>query len=622
MKRVKWMLAVLMAVAMVCLGVACGSPGGGTDASAPDDGTLYTPGTYTGTGIGNGGEITVDVTVTEDAITDITIVSQQETPTVSEKAFEEIPAEIIEYQSLGVDARTGATLSSMGLINAVTDALKQAGADVSALQSVPTTEKSTAVYDKTADLVVIGGGASGMSAAIRAAQLGQSVILVEKTYRLGGCVSVSGGNQVVQGSALQAEAGVTDDSPELMVSDFLANAQNTNNVDLLTLFADNIGPATDWLNQDVGVQYDMDKGLHNLAEYTVNRELAYAGGGAQAAYTMTDALEAAGVEVLLDTTAEHLVTDDSGAVTGVTATAKDGSTYNLAAANVILATGGYGNSDVWLTDDLKNNALFYGPATATGDGLTMADELGAQINLELGAKCYPNGIEISTHRAKSTIDGNLVVWKMSAILVNPEGQRVVNEHASNHEILVAEQQQTDSMLYLLMDQENFTAWRNALSATGISDQMVDQYLENNGSTTPVFAHGDTLADLAAVAGMDAATLQQTVDDYNGYVESGTDPLGRSGEYLSMKIGDGPYYLVEQKPRYATTMGGIAVNTDLQVLDTSGNVIPGLYAVGEVVDGVMGSDSPSGANNAWAITSGMLAADIIAQADGATLEEAA
>ena len=189
---------------------------------------------------------------------------------------------------------------------------------------------------------------------------------------------------------------------------------------------------------------------------------------------------------------------------------------------------------------------------------------------------------------------------------------MVNEKASNHTILEAELQQTNSMLYLLMDAENFATWRTKLADTGFSEKAVDEYLEANGSSSPVFAHADTLEELAGIMGMDPAVLQQTVDTYNAAVDAGVDTeFGRSGEYLQHKIGDGPYYLVEQRPRYATTMGGLVVNDSLQVMNTSDQAIEGLYAAGEVVGGVMGSNSPSGANNGWALTSGKLAAEAIA-----------
>ena len=536
----------------------------------------YTPGTYTGTGLGNGGDIVVEVTFSENAIESIDVVDQSETAIVASKALETLPETIIEEQSLGIDAVSGASLASFGLINAVADAAEQAGGNVDALKKPLQKEMSDEVVDIETGTVVVGGG-----------------------------------NQVVQGSTLQAEAGVTDDSPESMIEDFQENGEGICVDELISLFSYNIGQATDWLNQYVGVEYNMEGGLHTLAEYSHNRELAYEGGGAGAAAAMIEKLESTDVDIMLNTKAESLIAEN-GAVTGIVAEGSDGTTYNIHAENVVLATGGYGHSSEWLTDDLKNNALYYGLFSSTGDGLTMATAEGVDAATRMleYAKQYPNGVEVSKGRAKSTIDGNLVVWPMSAILVNPEGERVVNEHASNHEILEVELAQTDSMLYLLMDAENWEAWSEKLPDTGFNMQAVEGYLEANGSSTPVFAHADTIAELAELVGVDPAVLEQTVADYNAGVEAGEDEFGRSGQYLQMTIGDGPYYLVEQKPRYCTTMGGLVVDESLQVENTSGALIEGLYAAGEVVGGVMGSNSPSGANNAWAITSGKLVAETI------------
>ena len=271
------------------------------------------------------------------------------------------------------------------------------------------------------------------------------------------------------------------------------------------------------------------------------------------------------------------------------------------------------NKDL-LEGDMKN-ALYYGPVSSTGDGLLMATAIGADTRLLEYGKRYPNGIEVSEGIAKSTINGNIPAWKLSAILVNKEGKRVVNEKASNRTILETELQQTGQELYLVMDQATFDVWKDALGYD------VSAYLEANGATTPVFGHGDTIAEAAEAAGVDAAALEATVETYNSYVEAGEDAeFGRGAEYLTVKIGEGPYYIVEQKPRFATTMGGLVIDEALEVVNTEGGVIPGLYAAGEVVGGVMGDDSPSGANNGWAVTSGRLAAESIAAA--LALEEAA
>ena len=181
-------------------------------------------------------------------------------------------------------------------------------------------------------------------------------------------------------------------------------------------------------------------------------------------------------------------------------------------------------------------ALYYGPATSTGEGIQMAQAVGAQTaNMEYG-KRYPNGIEVDTGLAKSTIAGNIAGWTMSAILVNQEGNRVVNEKASNRTILETELQQTGGELFLLLDSETFEVWKSKLSEAGISESDIEKYLEANGTTTPVFAHGETLEEAAAAAGIDADALHTSLRCAKDYRERYTlfkllDELGELEDYL-------------------------------------------------------------------------------------------
>ena len=604
-------LSLLLAFVMVLGLAACGGNTAqettAAATAASEEAGIYTPGTYTGTAAGKNGDVKVEVTFSANAIDSVKVVEHSETAGISDGAIENIPAAIVENQSLAVDTVSGATITSDAILKAVADAVAQAGGDVEALKNAAAPAGEKEAKELSADVIVVGGGGAGMAAATRLAQLGKSVILVEKSGFLGGAISVSGGNQVVMGSQLQIDNGVADDSVESMVADFEANGANKNNKEILTLFAENVGATTDWLVANCGITFE--EGLHQLGEYSHNRELAYTGGGAGFAEAMRKAVEEAGVQVLLNTKAESLIADN-GTVTGVKAASSDAD-YTLTAGDVVLATGGYGANKDMLTDEMKS-ALYYGPASSTGEGIQMAQAVGAQTaNMEYG-KRYPNGIEVSEGMAKSTIAGNIVGWTMSAILVNKDGNRVVNEKASNRTILEEELKQEGGELYLLLDAETFEAWKAKLAPAGISDADIEKYLEANGTTTPVFAHGETLEEAAAAAGINADNLKATVEKYNGFVAKGSDDdFGRAATYLTKAIGEGPYYIVEQKPRFATTMGGLVINTSMQVLNEAGEPISGLYAAGENCGQVMGDDSPSGANNAWALTSGKLAADAIA-----------
>lgn len=568
----------------------------------------YEPGTYTGVGEGRNGDVEVSVTFRADGIESIEVTSHEETDGIGTLAVDEIPGDIVEAQSLGIDAVAGATITSEAIVEAVADCVEQAGGDAEALRQVevaaaePTEEETI-----EADLAIIGGGGAGMTACIRAEELGLTTVIVEKMPFMGGAISVSGGNQVVMGSELQKNAGVTDDTVESMYEDFMANGAELNVPELLTLYAENVGETSDWL-ESVGVTFDTESGLHKLAEYAHDRELAYTGGGAGAAEAMRSRIDQTDARVLLNTRASELITDESGAVVGVKASS-DTTNYTIQAKAVLMATGGYGNNKELLSEEMRE-ALYYGPVSSTGDGVIMATAEGIDADTRLMeyGKRYPNGIEVDEGIAKSTINGNIVAWTKSAILVNAEGNRVVNEKASNRTILEEELRQTGGMLYLVMDSETFEAWRAALGYD------VEEYLEANGAATPIFAHGDTIEAAAEAAGIDGAALAATVEKYNEYVRTGTDEeFGRLPEYMTMEIGAGPYYIVEQKPRFATTMGGLVVDAELRVINTSGEAISGLYAAGEVVGGVMGDDSPSGANNGWAVTSGKLAAESIAEA---------
>lgn len=241
--------------------------------------------------------------------------------------------------------------------------------------------------------------------------------------------------------------------------------------------------------------------------------------------------------------------------------------------------------------------------------MAQAEDMDAATLMMEHGKIYPNGVEVSPGTAKSTIDGNLRVLKENSILVNSLGHRVINERASNHDILEILMDQEPKVLYLLLDQKYFDIFREGLAEAGISPKEVNEWLEANGSKTPFLFHAETLEELADLAGMDHNALANTVARFNEAVEKGVDEdFGRPSMFLQVPVGEGPYYMIEQKPRFATTMGGLVADDKLQVHNTKGDVIKGLYAAGEVVGGVMGTDSPSGANNAWALTSGKLAAE--------------
>ncbi len=574
--------------------------------------TKMTPGTYEASEEGHNGAVHVSVTVSEDKIENVEVKDNSETRGLSDPAIQLIPSQIVAYQTLSTDVVSGATYTTVAIREAVKNCIIQAGGNPDAYNTkIPNDEKGQE-EELSSDVIVVGGGAAGMAATIRLEEAGKSVILVEKTSSLGGTIRVSGGNQVVQGSKVQKEAGVTNDSVKSMEEDFLENGDQLNDAELLGIYAKNVGAATDWLSDDVGVRYNMEGGLHQLAEYAIDRELAYDEGGIGAAETLNDKVHATDANVLLNTAAKHLIVEN-GKVAGVEAESQKGKKYTLKADAVILATGGYGNNNDLLSASARNG-LFYGLDSSNGEGLVMAveDANAGTTHMEY-IKEYPNGVETSKKHAKSTIAGNITAFSKAAILVNQKGERVVNEKASNHDILNALKKQSGETLYLVMDEATFNEWKTKLAAAGLSEDMIDAYVANNGKSEPVFTMGATIKEAAEAAGIDGNVLTKTIEKFNTYVEDGEDKaFHRAKEYLTSTFAEGNIYIVEQKARYATTMGGLDVDGNLQVVDTNGKVIDGLYAAGEIIGGVMGDDSPSGANNGWALTSGKYVADYLSK----------
>jgi urocanate reductase len=596
-KRNKW-VALLLALTVLMLAVA---PAG-----------AYTAGVYTASASGNNGPITVEVTFADGAIERVEVVEHSETPGLSDPALERIPAAIVENQSLKVDAVSGATNTSKAILAAVEDCVLQAGGDVEALKAASGEEAAQAdeATQLSTDLLIVGGGGAGMVATIRARESGIDVILLEKMSFLGGATSISGGAMIITGSQLQKDYGVSDDTPEALFADNMENGHDLNDPDKLLLYAQNIGETTDWLHDTVGVAFREGE-LNFRAEHSINRVADFEGSAAGVTKTLREQTDASGATVMMETRAESLIVED-GAVVGAKALAADGTVYEIRAKAVLLATGGFGANQELLPDALKP-VLYYGPPSSTGDGHIMAQSLGAKFQMMEYGKIYPNGVEIAPNIGKSTINANRAAIAASGIIVGKDGNRLWDEMGTNKDLLAVLQQQPDQTMYFFMDQVSFDAFKTGLSNTGITEDNVTAWLANNGSEPPLFAHGETVDEVAAVAGIDAAQLNATIERYNGFVEAGVDEdFARRAEYLSAKIGEGPYYIVEQKPRFATTLGGVCATDNFEVIDEADQPIPGLFAAGELIGGVQGDDSPPGSNVGWALTSGRMAAEYIVE----------
>ena len=595
----KTKLIAFAAVAAFSAGAAWASP-------------QFKAGTYQAKAPGIHGDVVVETSFSKDRIESVKVVKQTETQGIGTKAVDMIPGRIVDAQSTKVDTLSGATITSKAIQTAVDDCIRQAGVDPATLFPV-VVKKAAATKELTTDVVIVGGGGAGMSATIRTRMNGLDAVLVEKMPFIGGAASISGGQVVAQGSKLQKAFGSTDDSVDSMVKDFLANGNNLNDLSKLTLYAKNVGPTIDWLHEEVGVKF-IPNDLPFLAEYSHRRALEVQGGAGTMAQHLRDVIANNGAHVLYNTKVESLIVED-GKVMGVNAVdTASGTKYTIRAKKTLLSTGGYGNNKAMLTPEMQK-VLYYGPVSSTGDGLRMAQGLDAKTQLLQYGKRYPNGIEVAPGIAKSTIYANVGAFDQAGILVNVDGVRFVNEKASNRHILEPMLKNKNGQAYVFMDQKSWEGFYKRAPETGVSQADMDKYLANDGKSAPLFVKGATIEEVAKKAGINAEALKATVKKYNDFVKAKKDAdFGRPVEYMKAEIAaEGPYYIVEQKPRFATTMGGVCTDDNLNIVKTDGKVIPNLYGAGEIVGGVMGDDSPAGANVGWALTSGRVAADAMAKA---------
>ena len=583
----------------------------------------YTAGVYTAQANGNNGPVTVEVEVSDAEILSVKVTEHAETAGLSDTPIERIPAKIVEGQTLAVDTVSGATNTSNAILKAAEDALAQAGADIEALKAVQEKDETAGeTAERHVQALVIGAGGSGLAAAITLQEQGIETLVVDKMANAGGATALTGA--LINGgcSKQQAERGVTDDV-QTMFMDAMVYGSFQNDARMTWLMVNNTGDSVDWLHDTVGVEFE--EAINHFPEHTNDR--AFYPKGKLPGYltgTMEQHYLSNGGELLLETRAQHLLTED-GRVIGASCSTADG-TLNIYADVTLLATGGYGAS-VALRPADQMGTLFYGASSSTGDGIIMAEEVGAMTHYMQYLKSYPQGIEKPLDGGNITADGTTfrgnayisplasqaVTLNDGAIYVNVEGERCMNENMDFVSIKKVTQKQTDMTVYLVMDQKGYDNWMAMMEVSaGLTPEIVAPWLDADDGK-PVFRKGATVEEAAAKAGIDAEKLSATVAHFNEMVASGKDDdFGRA----EMSVGldsDGPIYIVEQRLRMATSLGGLKTSTSFEVYDENEQAIDGLYACGEVIGGVHGDESMPSNCVAWAVTSGRLAAKAAADA---------
>lgn len=558
---------------------------------------------------GHNGDIKLSVNIKDNKIESIDILESSETEAITDVAYNQIIDRIIEHQTCNVDNITGATVTSGAVKSAVGKALDQANASEDFKKEVKEVAKEA--INLETDLLVVGAGGAGLTAALSADEEGNKVTVLEKNAMLGGHTALSGGFALITGSKTQKDVyGVTNDSVEAVYDDNMKNGGGESIPEDLKLYADKMGEATDWTVDYVGSK--IPEKLTPLGENSIDRAMIYEGAGAGFVNSLLDKIKDTDIDIRTNTKVTELIYEGDKVV-GAKATMSDGTPVEVKAKAVLLATGSYGANKDMLPERL-DKFVFYGAQLAQGEGQKMAQELGADVVNQGYVELFENGVEWKPGIAKSTYNGSMAAWDVSGILVDRSGNRVVNERAAGINIVKEMEKQDDARLFLLMDADTYKAFEDNVAGYGITQKMLDDWIATDGEKIPYFAKADTLAELAEKVNIDANGLEKTVERYNSFVENQNDEdFDRDPNYLKAKINEnGPYYIAEQLPRYATTLGGLKIDNQLRVINKDGKPIEGLYASGDVAGGARGNDSIPGADFGWAVTSGYEAGRTISE----------
>ena len=605
-------LAMAAVIAVSLFGYGCSAKPASTSSDAGVSGD------FTGTAKGFGGDVSVTLTLTDGAITGCTAEGKEETQGVGSEAIAKMPGAIAESGSIAVDGVSGATITSTAIKEAAAAALTAAGLNPddykTAVENNATAEDSTV----DADVVVVGAGGAGMTAAITAAAEGKTVVILESQSMVGGnSVRATGGmnagktvyqdenefgesagvektlktaaekyadNETItalaktvseQWAAYQANPTGYFDSVELMELDTMIGGKGINDPELVETLCANSADAIDWLDEH-GIT------LHNVSSFggasvkrihrPVNAEGKTVSVGSYMIPLLQENCEKAGVKMMLDTTATEILTDANGAAVGVKATGASGETVTVNAKAVVLASGGFGaNLDmvVKYKPELKGFMTTNAPGIQ-GQGIEMAQAIGAATvdmdQIQIHPTVEANTAALITEGLRG--DG--------AILINEEGQRFIDEVGTRDVVSAAEIAQTGSYSWLVVDQ-----------AMADASSVIQGYIKKGYTVT-----GATYEELGKAMGVDAAAFAETMEKWNGYVEAKNDPdFGRTS--FANPLNTAPYYAVKVTAGVHHTMGGLKINANTEVLNEKGEVIPGLFAAGEVTGGVHGANRLGG-----------------------------
>lgn len=408
--------------------------------------------------------------------------------------------------------------------------------------------------EESCDVLVIGGGGSGITAACTAFDAGLNVILVEKMPMLGGNTNLATTQMWAAGSRLQQEAGQTETAEDFY--EFIVTGKGATmplDPDATMQMCQRSGEMVDWL-LDEGVAFGRVFNIYSHGP---------ADGGAPGVVIMAglrESLDRRGIDYRLNNRATSLVVED-GAVCGAVIDGPDG-TYTIRAKSVVMATGGYANNSEMVTkyDPRWTNLGCNSSPSQTGDGILMAEEIGAQLK-----DMHDITINPTVLYAGDVLISLTALRTNGAILVNNSGKRFANEegaYTAQAELLL---QQDKEEAFMIFD-------HTMIENVG----LIAKYAEAG-----YFVEADSIEAVAEELGIDPAGLSETVETYKGFVQNGADEeFGR--KFMTITFENAPFYGVKVYPSVQTTAGGIVINLNSEVVSTDGSVIPGFFACGAAV----------------------------------------
>lgn len=583
--------------------------------------------TASGTGTGIDGDVVVEVTADENTIYNVEVTEQNETVGIGSVAVETLPGEIVSNQTLDIEGISGATVTSTAILSAAAAALESAGFDpasyTGSAAAEDTSEETTeaAAEDTTldADVVIVGAGGAGMTAAIVAADAGKNVVLLESQAMVGGnSVRSTGGmnaaktalqdanefaesagveatlknaaenyadNETIstlaaavqeQWDAYQANPEGYFDSVELFELDTMVGGKGINDFALVSTLVENTADSIDWLDS-VGAPLTSVSQFGGASVKRIHRPVDENGatlsvGSYIVPILQSNVEEREGITLLLNTTATEILTNEEGAACGIAAQNADGAAVTVNAPAVVLTTGGFGanlEKVAELNPDLEGFMTTNAPG-AQGQGIEMATAVGADtVDMD----------QIQIHPTVQFDTAALITEGLrgdGAILVNANGERFFNEVETRDKVSAAEIAQPGSYSYLIVDQAMVDA-----------SNVIQGYV-NKGYTVS----GETYEELAEALEMPADTFAATMAAWNECVANESDPdFGRTA--FANALDTAPYYAIKVTAGVHHTMGGLKIDPSAQVLNTDGEVIPGLFAAGEVTGGVHGGNRLGG-----------------------------